>query len=75
MTEQNKPIPNLTRAKLIRVDKKNKNLLVWFGEPCIKIYPLTIENEIQSVPVNDPTKDWITYSCIRKAMKKIIKGD
>lgn len=70
-----KQMPNLISAKMIRVDKENNTLLVWFGGKCIFIYSLQTKEEKQTVEIKHaPNKDYVTYSAVKKLMKAIIGG-
>lgn len=68
-----KEIPDLLHAKIIRVDKNNNRLLVWFGEEKLKIYSLKTKEETKTIPLVTANKNWITMGYVKFKMDNIIQ--
>lgn len=71
-----KNMPDLTKAKMMRVDKKHNCLLVWFGGEYIKVFPLRSQQTYRSVTVlPPPDENWITFSTVKRKMREIVNEE
>lgn len=67
-------IPDLGKALLLRADKKNNKLLVWFGGEYIKIYSLHEKEELEKKIVVDPWHNgWVSITAAKQTMKDIMQ--
>lgn len=75
---ENMTIPNehVQRIKMLRIDRKRKNILVWFGGAEIFIYSLNKNKAKKEIKIETPegTK-WVSYTTVKNTMKKIIREE
>lgn len=67
-------IPNMSEAKLYRIDTINNTLLVWFGGVKIKEYTLNGGKEMETYEIERPyRKDFPSFLQVKTKMHEIIK--